>query len=100
MNELIAGLVSAVVSAVVGAVVSWVVTRWTIRAQTRTSIDAELNKCIELAMTYPHLERNSYCEQWPNVADGDDKDRYECYCCCVFNALEHVWRFCKGKPKK
>jgi hypothetical protein len=100
MNELMAGLVSAVVSGVVGLLVSWAVTRWTIQTQDRTSIDAELNKCLELAMTYPHLEREAYCSKWPNVLDGDDKDRYICFCCCVFNTLEHVWLHCKGNPDK
>jgi hypothetical protein len=60
-----------------------------------------LNKAIELAMTYPHLEQDSYCSAWPEPpGDGDQRERYDNYCCFVFNIIEQAWSLEKKRPKR
>ena len=75
--------------------------------QNRAAVGAMLNKAIELAMQYPHLERDAYCKAWPEP-DGektaqsyqDDKDRYDNYCCFIFNMIHTAWVLANGKPHK
>lgn len=93
-------------SAVIGGVVAYVVSRRNTHAQRRVTIDGMLNKAIELAMQYPHLERDDYCMGWPNPpgepkdkAWQDDKERYDNYCCYIFNIVRQAWEHAGKKEK-
>ena len=73
----------------------------TARQQQRSAIDGMVLKLIELGMLYPYLEKEENCRAWPNPKLNDSaKERYEAYCCFVFNLLEHVWVYCAGNRQK
>jgi len=70
------------------------------RSGKNAGIESMLNKAIELSMMYPHVERDDYCAAWPEPpGDGDQRERYDNYCCFLFNMLEGAWRLKKGRPK-
>lgn len=77
----------------IGAVGGWISGTLKTRGQQRLAIDAQVQKLIEMSMTYPYLERDSYCSGWSKDADpnDDDRARYENYCCLLFNTLERAW---------
>jgi hypothetical protein len=55
----------------------------------------------EFAIQYPTLEKDSFCDAYPNVpGDQNGKARYENYCVYVFNALAAVYGFCDGDLAK
>ncbi len=95
------------VSAIIAAVVAYIVSIRTTRTQRRISLDSVRNKLIELALQYPHLERDEYCRDWSRPAPDpitkdyqDERDRYDNYCCYVFNMIHASWEFAGGKVNK
>ncbi len=94
-------IISAAVS-VLGAIVAWVRAVQARQQQDRATLNSLMNKSIDLAMQYPHLERDSYCSAWPDDVpeDQDMKDRYESYCCFLFNMIEEAWHLAGKKPHK
>ena len=57
------------------------------RSQQRAYLDALVLKMIEIIIEHPHLEKDSFCQSYPNIINPDAKERYEAYCCFVFNTL-------------
>jgi len=100
MAELAGSLIGAGVS-IIGAGIAWwrsLEAKWD---QDRAALRSLQNKAIELAMQYPHLERESFCKNWPPAtATEDEKERYDNYCCFVFNMIAQAWRVTGKKAKK
>jgi len=58
------------------------------RMQQRAFLDATLLKMLEFLMQYPHLEKDDFCQSYPDVkGHANGKERYEAYCIFVFNLL-------------
>lgn len=100
-------VVGPIISAVVAAIVALVVSLRNIRAQNRQTIDGMKSKAIELAMQYPHVESDAYCNAWPNPPGDnstkeyrDEYERYDNYCCYVFNLIHRIWTFAGRKENK
>ena len=58
------------------------------RMQQRAFLDATLLKMLEFLMEYPHLEKDDFCQSYPDIkGHANGKERYEAYCIFVFNLL-------------
>jgi len=106
MADIAAPLIGAIVS-IGGGIWSMVNASRSKQEQNRAAVGAMLNKAIELAMLYPHLERDEYCKTWPEPPGEkasqpyqDEKDRYDNYCCFIFNMIHTAWVLAKGKQHK
>lgn len=101
MAELAGSLIGAGVS-IAGAAVAWWRSYQAKWDQDRLMLQSLQNKAIELSMQYPHLERDSFCKDWPapQGATDDDKERYDNYCCYLFNMLEQAWLVAGKKADK
>lgn len=101
MADWIGSLIGAGVS-LVGAAVAWWRSSQAKWDQNIASLQNLQNKAIELAMQYPHLERTAFCRAWPDPqgSSEDDKERYDNYCCFIFNMLEQAWEVSGKKPHK
>jgi hypothetical protein len=93
-------IISTVVASLVGATVAFAVSRSTIKAQVRQSLHDQVNRIVDLGITYPQLENSAFCQKWNSDAISDEAMRYDNYCCQVFNMLESLWRFTKGNSSK
>jgi hypothetical protein len=94
-------LVSAAVSAVVSAIVAGAISYVTLRHHRRQYLDDMIDKMVALAITYPYLEDESFCRSWVEADKTDEKvQRYDNYCCFVFNLIESIWKFCRKNEKK
>ena len=63
------------------------------KAQNRATIDGLVIKMIELALTYPYLEKEEFCHAYPNGKGHPHcKERYDNYCCFVFNTLMSIFK--------
>ena len=94
------------VSVAISAIVSYLVAQRATRTQRHLSLDQVQNKLIELALQYPHLERNDYCDGWPHKPPDpvtkewlEDRERYDNYCCFVFNMIHQNWLLASKKPE-
>lgn len=93
------GAILAAVVSVLAAAATWIRSVQVQRQQQRTNIESALNKSIELAIAYPHLEQDSYCSAWPSPpGDQEQRERYDNYCCFVFNTIERAWLLEKRCP--
>jgi len=73
----------------------------------RLTVSAMINTSIELAMQYPHVESDDNCKKWPNPSAEDTpkefqekKERYDNYCCFVFNMIHTAWVLAKKQEAK
>src|SRR5258708_1770677 len=90
-----------IVGAVIGAIGGWLAASKTTALQRKSQLDGVLQKTIELSIQYPTLEKESFCSTYPNmVGDQNGRERYENYCCLVFNFLSSVFVHFGGKEKE
>lgn len=92
---------SAIIAAIVSAIVTAAVNSFMNRGHNERMVYGQVQKMIEFAISYPYLEDDAFCSNWPAIPlDGDpDKEkekvqRYENYCCHVFNTLSAVYSLC------
>src|SRR5262245_23445408 len=91
-----AEIVSAFAAVVLG-IAACALTIIVARNQEKTQLQALIDKMIDIALEYPYVERQSFCDKYPNGTVDDDIyaiDRYENYCVFVFNALTRIAAFC------
>jgi len=93
------GAVAGIGGALVGGIAAWFAARSTNRIQQKLAedaikahrlafIDSLVLKLSEFRMEHPHLEKDEFCQSYPNVpGNPNGKERYEAYCCFVFNML-------------
>ncbi len=104
---------SAIVGAIIGAAGAWYAAIKTNQIQKqiasenavdqrRAALEAMILKMNEMAVEHGTLERDDYCEQYPNVPGdkSNGKARYESYVCYVFNVIGAVWDFCGKEAAK
>jgi hypothetical protein len=94
-------LVTTGMSAVVSATVAGVICYVTHRSQGRKYLNEVIDKMLQIAVTYPYLEDDAFCQSWIGADKTDEKvQRYDNYCCFVFNVIAEIWDFCRGNEKK
>jgi hypothetical protein len=106
------GLAGAVVGAAIAGTITFYSTRSTnklqeqiakenSRLQQRAFLDGMMLKMLEFLMEYPHLEKDDFCQKYPAVpGDQNAKERYECFCCFVFNYLMMAFNHFEKDGKK
>jgi len=112
-EETIAALAGTVIGAVIAGVITWLCTRSTnkmqeriavenARLQQRAFIDSMVLKMLDILIEHPHLEKDSFCQSYPNLPtpNADAKERYESFCCFVFNLLMMAFNHFNKDPKK
>jgi hypothetical protein len=114
-EETVTTLIGAAIGlggALIGALFAWLAARSTnraqekiaqenARAQQRAFIDSLVIKMIEISMEYPYLEREEFCNTYPNCSGHPhSKERYENFCIFVFNLLMMIYRHFEGDRKR
>lgn len=94
ITTLIASLISSIVAIVVGKNAN--------KKERECKFNDHLLELNRLAMQYPYLEDDEFCATWnANRRSSDEKyQRYDNYCCIVFNLLEQIWKFHKKDTAK
>jgi len=104
MDKEIVGAVAAIMGTVVGAGISAFFQRRASRdadkKQQRAAIDAAISQMLGYTIQYPSLESLKFCKDYPSCTDDTEKERYEAYCCFVFNTLVKIWAYCDGNSEK
>jgi hypothetical protein len=94
-------IIAALVAAVISAIVSSLIASRTLRANRRHHIENLISKMIDISIQYPYLEDDHFCSSWGTTdKTTTDAQRYDNYCCLVFNLLETLWKFCHGRENK
>lgn len=69
------------------------------KSQQRAYIDTQIMKMIEIAITYPLLEKLEHCHAYPDIVGHPHaKERYESYCAFVFNMLSAAYTHFGNDP--
>lgn len=86
------------IAAGVAAVVAIAVNVYMNRGHNERFVYGQVQKIIEFAIAYPYLEDDEFCLTWPNTKEdpkGEMRQRYEHYCCHLFNTMERVYELCQ-----
>ena len=94
-------VIGGVVGAIVGAVIALIASRKSDKLTRRLAIDEMILKLIEFSIEHPHLEQDSYAASYPKCPETpkNGKERYENFCCFVFNVIESIFYHCDGDEK-
>jgi len=95
-NDLSCAIVTPLVSICLSGLVSYLVAAYTLRSNRRAELDKRIAKIIEIAMQYPLVEDDEFCDSYPPDQMNDDYRRYVNYCCFVFNLLADAWKHTEG----
>lgn len=101
--DFVIAIVGAFLSGAISAVVAYFVAKATNSDGTEKSLHLMIDKMIDISIAYPYVESDHYCQKWSMPQDGayvEMSDRYESYCCFVFNLLERVWKYCGADENK
>ncbi len=101
------GLAGAIVGAAITAIVTSI-NNWVSRNKSELdAIHQEILQINKISIDYPYLEDDFFCAGWDydKVRDKDatlreQYQRYDNYCCIVFNTIERLWQFCEGNQEK
>jgi hypothetical protein len=75
--------------------------REAVRAQQSAHIQGLVLKMIEICIEHPHLEKKDFCHSYPNCSGHPNgKERYESYCCFVFNVLMTIFKHFEQDAQK
>ena len=89
-------IIATLVASVIGAATAVFVGHRTVRNQHRQRLIAQVDRIVDLAITYPFLESDAFCKTYHGQSDDECFMRYDNYCCQVFNLLERLWMYAKG----
>ena len=88
-------------AALISTFIAGGISLWTIRVTEKASLREKISKMIDYAVDHPELESDFFCETWTSLDRNSEKvQRYENYCCFVFNTLERIWEFCSGSKNR
>lgn len=96
---------ATIISAIVSVFVSSLVSNYFHTSKTIKEEEARLNQnileIIKISIEYPYLEDDSFCRKWDSNKNNDEQwQRYDNYCCIVFNLMEQIFKLYKGDKEK
>jgi hypothetical protein len=92
-----ATLLSALVSAFVASIIS----KRALRAQAWADLVRRIDQTTMIGIQYPYVEDENFCGSWPPPgAPEEPYQRYDNYCCLVFNLLEDLYGHFKGRAAR
>ncbi len=64
-------------------------------------MERQVDELIRIGIEHPELETEALCRDWNNLNTPDvARNRYEFYCCFVFNLIYRVWDYYAGDTDK
>lgn len=92
---------ATLISTAVASTVAWLISVRTIKAQEKRDLHDRLRQMTEISIRYPELEDDEFCDKWPETGPRTENyQRYDNYCCLVFNFVEAAFDYFKGDPAK
>jgi len=94
-------VVGTIVATIISTGVATFVSIYLNRKQERERFDIQLQNILSYSIEYPYLENRVFTNAWkPSLVDTDEKyQRYESYCCLIFNFLSNVCEWKKHNQK-
>lgn len=97
--------ISTLVSAIISGIISYAVCRWQLAKQRIENEESRLNEhlanIINIQIEYPYLENQRFCDSWDSTKVSEDNyQRYDSYCCLVFNFLSQIFDLYKGNTEQ
>lgn len=101
-KQTLATVVSTIVASLIASFVAYFVAQKSNKYAQESRFNDHILEINRLAMQYPYLEDNAFCDSWfSNRHSQDEKyQRYDNYCCIVFNLIEQMWKFYNGDNDK
>ena len=101
---------STLIAAIISGIISFLVCMWQLSRQNITSEEARLNSeltnILKIQIEYPYLENKQFTNNWSSnkVIENDEKQldyqRYDSYCCMIFNFISQIYELYNGNNTK
>jgi len=92
---------STLVATAIASMVAILVALKQSRIQQRAELKKQIEQVILLSIQYPYLEDDVFCAGWSEERPRPEEyQRYDSYCCLVFNLIYAVYEHFKGDLKK
>ncbi|MDR2597224.1 MAG: hypothetical protein LBC76_07890 [Treponema sp.] len=101
---------STLIAAIISGIISFLVCKWQLAKQNISSeearLNSELNNILKIQIKYPYLENRYFVDGWcsSKVIGNDEKSldyqRYDSYCCMLFDFLSQIFLLYKGDNSK
>jgi len=100
--ELKITLISTIISSIIATITALIVVYKANKHQEKLRLDNELTRIIEISLTYPYLEHQTFINKWPEKRNGEDERymRYDIFCNLIFNYLEKLFNYYSGDIAK
>jgi len=101
-NQTTATIIATVIASLIASIVAYIVGNKANRSAQLNKFHDHIFEINRLAMQYPYLEDNDFCESWKDNRHSKEEkyQRYDNYCCIVFNLIEQIWKFYNGDKTK
>jgi hypothetical protein len=97
---------ATLIAAIISGIISFFVSKWQISRQKIASeearLNSELNNILKIQIKYPYLENRNFANDWSSskIIGNDEKSlhyqRYDSYCCMLFNYMSQIYDLFKG----
>lgn len=101
---------STLIAAIISGIISFLVCKWQLSRQNISSEEARLNSeltnILKIQIEYPYLENKQFTNDWNSnkVMKNDEKQldyqRYDSYCCMIFNFISQIYELYNGNNAK
>jgi hypothetical protein len=101
---------STLIAAIVSGIISFLVCKWQLSRQNISSeiarLNSELTNILKIQIKYPYLENKQFVNCWSSnkVTGNDEKrldyQRYDSYCCMLFDFISQIHELYNGDNAK
>jgi len=101
---------STLIAAIISGIISFFVSKWQISRQKIASeearLNSELSNILKIQIKYPFLENRQFINDWSSrkIIENDEEalnyQRYDSYCCMLFNFISQIYKLYKGDISK
>lgn len=100
--KIIIPIISALISVFVSAIVSFYVSNQKYLRDEEARLNQQILELNKIIISYPYLEDDEFCKNWNDNKNKNDEryQRYDSYCCIVFNLMEQIHKYYRGDKEK
>jgi len=101
---------SSIMAVIISGAISFLVCKWQLARQNVSSEEARLNSeitnILKIQIEYPYLENRQFANDWSsnkvveNNKERFDYQRYDSYCCLIFNFISQIYDLYGGDKAK
>ncbi len=102
----VASILNVLVPTLLSGIIAFITCKWQLSKEKLSSEEARLNEqlfnILRIQIEYPYLENVHFTNNWNRKKAKKELDyqRYDSYCCILFNFMEQIYKLYNGNKDK